>query len=981
MDIVVRTPHGDADVHIGAHGAQSTLGDLIAEVTGQAVPRLARVDDLMVDCTTPLDEVGLTIGSLVVTDPPAPEPSRADDVRLVQIAGRGAGRVATLSPGDYRIGPGRRASADELASAPVERTAFELTVATDGVVTVDATHAADEVRLGGSPLRATTPWREEIVTVAGRAFVIDRRPPLATRRPAPADPDGTVPFSRPPRRSGEPARLPVFDARRDAMSALPSLWQRRPGQPDAYAIPIGLRPDDAGDPLTLELDLFGERAVAVTGADDERTAIARTILVEATTLHGPADLDVAIVTSPDRVAEWEWAKWLPHLRLGGAPVILSEPDAIAEWVTGAAGHRLISSSPWPSAHLTLLVLDDANVWQRRNSPLRTVLASPPAELRVIALCGDPSSAPALCSTMITRTGNDSWRVAALTSRHDIDGVMIALTEPEVAGEIARALAPLADVDLPATLARPGADDPAHSLSDLLGDLSGDSIRRRWDEDDLSAVVVGHRRDDVVTVDLGAGNLLVTGSDPGNVTRTASTVVLAACSSADPASTWVLDLASPRHGSRWGLAALPHATDPDLNAADIDAIEPDRLVARLRHVAQQPGHPRRILVTVDRTTDPALADALLAATLGPEAIGGLLVVVLSDRHTRPATTFARTIGVRASPTARLATVAVGDGAASRAFHLDRTVATSELTIRPAVLGRPLTALEHRLEQRSRDDRSAMADAERIAQTLSLAAGDLELPTMLPRRLPDRVDTDELFTAHVGDGVPIGLVDAPATEPLALWWQPEPGIVLAFGAVRSGVDDVISTIVLGVVDRFGDDDVRVVLVDHSAGRRRVVASLSQCSLVVDPERDDDVTALVALLAEPRAVADPTLVVLIDDVGRLRTHAAAAGRGAELDAALGDAAVRARCAIVAVARSIDAPGPLLTPGSQRYVGTMADPAEAHRLGVSLPVDGPRGRCRQVPGGQLVQLAVPDRPITTSLPQRLAEPQQRSSSREEPS
>ena len=202
--------------------------------------------------------------------------------------------------------------------------------------------------------------------------------------------------------------------------------------PTRYAIPIGLRPVEVGDPLTLELDLFGERAVAVTGADDERTAIARTILVEATTLHGPADLDVVIVTSPDQVTEWEWAKWLPHLRLGGAPVILSEPDAIAEWATEAAGRRLLSSSPWPSAHLTLLVIDDANLWQRRNSPLRTVLASPPAELPVIALCDDVSNAPALCTTMITRTGNDSWRVAALTSRHDTDGVMIAVTEPEVA---------------------------------------------------------------------------------------------------------------------------------------------------------------------------------------------------------------------------------------------------------------------------------------------------------------------------------------------------------------------------------------------------------------------------------------------------------------------------------------------------------------------------------------------------------------------
>ncbi len=921
------------------------------------------------------------LGSLVVTDPPAPEATGADDVQLVQIAGSGAGRVATLSLGSYRIGPGRRAGADELAFAPVETTALEVVIEPDGVVTLDAPASSNGVRLDGSELRAPGPWRDEIVTAAGRAFVIDRRRPFESRRLGSAEADGTVPFSRPPRRSGEPARLPLIDARRDAMSALPSLWQRRPGQPDAYAIPIGLRPDEDGSPIPLELDLYGERAVAVTGADDERTAIARTILVEAATLHGPADLDVAIVTSPDRVAEWEWAKWLPHLRLGGPPTILSESGAITKWTTEAVEHRLLASMPWPSAHLTLLVIDDASMWQRRNSPLRTVLASPPAELRVIALCDDPASAPALCTTMITRTGNDTWRVAALTSRNDTDGVMLALTEAAVAGDIARAIAPLADVDLPTTLAPPETDGPARSLADLLGDLSSDAIRRRWDDDDLSAVVVGHRGADAVTVDLGAGNVVVSGSDSDNVERTASAVVLAACSSADPVSTRVLDLAGPRHGSRWGLDAIPHATDPDLTAADIDAIEPDRLIARLRHLSRRPDHPRHILVTVDSSADPGLANALLAATVGPEAIEGLRVVALADQP--PASrAFESTIAVTGPAADRLASLAVGGGTTSPTFQLDRLAAPSGLSLRPAVLGRQLTPLEHRLEQRTRNDTAAQAEAERIAHSLSLAAGDLDVASMLPHRLPDHVDTDELFTTHAGDGIPIGLVDSPAAEPLALWWQPDPGIVLAFGAIRSGVDDVISTIVLGLVDRFGDDEVALAFTDRSAGRRRVVESLSQCSLVVDPERADDIAALIALLTRTRTGSDPTLVVLIDDVGRLRTLAAAAGQADQLDAALiGAAAVENRCSIVAIARSVDAPGPLLAPAAQRYVATMADPADAHRLGVSHPVDGPRGRCRQVPGERLVQLAVPDRPITTSLPQRLPEPTTRFGTHEEPS
>jgi hypothetical protein len=206
MDLVVRTPHGDADVTIVRHGPDSTLGDLIAAVSGQAVPRVARVDDRTIDCATALDTAGLLIGSIVTTDPEVPAPRHAEVVELVQIAGSGAGRSRPLSPGPYRVGPGRRSSADELSVAAVEEAAFEITVASDGSVTVGADAPGDgaipAVCLAGAPLRSDTAWDDEVLTVANRAFVLDRRPPADARHLPPPDPDGTVPFSRPPLRPG-----------------------------------------------------------------------------------------------------------------------------------------------------------------------------------------------------------------------------------------------------------------------------------------------------------------------------------------------------------------------------------------------------------------------------------------------------------------------------------------------------------------------------------------------------------------------------------------------------------------------------------------------------------------------------------------------------------------------------------------------------------------------------------------------------------
>lgn len=973
MDIVVRTPHGDADIAVGGDIAHSTLGDLVAQVTGQAVPRLADVDGRTVDCATALDHVGLVVGSLVTTDPPAPQARNTDDVQLVQIAGRGAGRTTRLSTGRYRIGPGRRALADELGSAPVERTAFAIVVGADGDVTVDPDDSVDDVRLGGSLIRSATPWRDDIVSVADRAFVIDRRPASAGRRLPPPDADGTVAFSRPPRGQAEPRRLPVIDAVREATGALPTLWQRRPGQPDAFRVPIGLRAGDDGEPVTFELDLLGERAVAVSGGELERSGIVRTMLVEAVTLHGPADLDVVVITRPDRVAEWEWAKWLPHLRLEGRPMVLSTPDDIAEWATESIERWLLASTPWLSAHLTLVIIDDATLWQRRGSPLRQVLSAPPSDLRIVALCDDAAHAPAMVTTVITPT-TDGWRVAALAGGHDVDGVLMAFTDPSLAADVARSLAPLADTDLPSAMTTPATNRPRRSLAELFGDCTVDAIRQRWDDHDCAALVVGSRNDEDVHVDLTAGNVFVTGSDGGSdrdeVQRVVATVALLAAASADPSTTWMLDLIGPRGFS--GLAGLPHSSNPGLTAHDVSAIEPDRLVARLAHVMAQDDRPMRIVVLVDRTTDRGLAEALIDATSGSSAIDGLVLIV-ADRGSpgTPSTVrCATTITTWRSSGERLATITLADGTVTRPFLLDHDVHASKLTVQPAVLGRLLSPLEHRLDQRARNDPGLRAEFERLSQFLRRAAGQIEVPTLLPQPLPTSIDTDALFAAHAGDAIPIGLVDSPTSDPEVLWWQLDPGIVLAIGSVRSGVDDVLATIVLGLVDRFGVDDVGVVLVDRSAGRRRVVGTLDQCALVVDPERTDDVIALIESISRPRTGADPLLLVLVDDLGRLRDQAALAGRIAQLDAVLSSTAdPTMRCAVVGIGRSGDACGPLVALARALFVGALSDPTDGHRLGSSYPVDGPRGRCRQVPGDHLVQLAVPDRPITTALPQRRRE------------
>jgi len=128
MDLVVRSPHGDADVSVDADLTTTTLGDTVAAATGQAVPAIVDVDGRILPASTPLADENVRVGSVLSTVSVDHDRGTDPVIHLLQHAGRGAGSIRPLGRGRYRIGPGRRLSATELAEAPVEQVAFELEV-------------------------------------------------------------------------------------------------------------------------------------------------------------------------------------------------------------------------------------------------------------------------------------------------------------------------------------------------------------------------------------------------------------------------------------------------------------------------------------------------------------------------------------------------------------------------------------------------------------------------------------------------------------------------------------------------------------------------------------------------------------------------------------------------------------------------------------------------------------------------------------
>jgi len=189
-------------------------------------------------------------------------------------------------------------------------------------------------------------------------------------------------------------------------------------------------------------------------------------------------------------------------------------------------------------------------------------------------------------------------------------------------------------------------------------------------------------------------------------------------------------------------------------------------------------------------------------------------------------------------------------------------------------------------------------------------------------------------------------------------------------------LITTLLLGLVDRFSDLDVRLVVVEASATLRQAIAGIDRSIRIVAPEQADDVAdALDEIDAElirrtnDSGADGPRTVVLIDDLVQLRGRYTDQPLGPRIDDVLTRAtAGAAGIDVVAWAVELDGAGPFAASATRRLVGASSNHDELRALGVERPgeLDGVSGRCRSFPDGGLVQLATTDTPTETLLARR---------------
>ncbi len=106
-----------------------------------------------------------------------------------------------------------------------------------------------------------------------------------------------------------------------ALGPGPRLWERGPDHPDALAVRLGTADGPGGRsavPVTVELRRAG--ALGLAGPRARLAGLARSAVAQLAALHSPGTLEIVLISTDrsrsteERVADWSWLGWLPHVR-------------------------------------------------------------------------------------------------------------------------------------------------------------------------------------------------------------------------------------------------------------------------------------------------------------------------------------------------------------------------------------------------------------------------------------------------------------------------------------------------------------------------------------------------------------------------------------------------------------------------------------------------------------------------------------------
>ncbi|MFI1330294.1 FtsK/SpoIIIE domain-containing protein [Streptomyces sp. NPDC020845] len=389
-----------------------------------------------------------------------------------------------------------------------------------------------------------------------------------------------------------------------------ALWERRPGAPDFLKTVVGTADlpwnppldTDSSEPAPEVADILGARCVlpqvpvvvgvsageAVGFEGDRRAAlgVARSLLCQALVGSGPADVTLAVFTDPERLADWDWTKWLPHgadPQSGTSRLVAVGPeqsDTLARGLLSAAPRRTEGGA----GPVLLVVVDGATLLEGRPCPLRDLLADRTLRCGALVLT---TRLPALCTSVVTAAPEGRGRMRDVASDEVVPDVLLGGMPVDEARATARALARFEDPELRVEGA--GLPDRISLLPLLdLTAVSGAEVGQRWKTRAPALrvqAVLGVSERDLFTVDLDddGPHALIAGTTGSGKSELLRTLIASMATDADPEHLTFALVDYKGGGALDECAELPHTVGL---VTDLDEQLSERalrcLDAELRH---------------------------------------------------------------------------------------------------------------------------------------------------------------------------------------------------------------------------------------------------------------------------------------------------------------------------------------------------------------------------------------------------------------
>ena len=246
------------------------------------------------------------------------------------------------------------------------------------------------------------------------------------------------------------------------------LWQRRHGDADALAVRVGTGPGESrivrvepdgsrrrepSDRLPVVVELSATGGLDVAGPRAPAVGVLAAVLGQLAALHAPGEVELAVLTTPERLADWSWLRWLPHLAAEAVHVRSTPPadgseEDVLRWLAALVSRRVGGADGAPG---WVVLLVDRPIGPRLLAALRRARAAGVVPLACGASVAD---LPGLGDAVLRLGGETGEQATLLRSGAGERPVTAVDRLPRpVAAQLARDLAALAPATSEAALPR------------------------------------------------------------------------------------------------------------------------------------------------------------------------------------------------------------------------------------------------------------------------------------------------------------------------------------------------------------------------------------------------------------------------------------------------------------------------------------------------------------------------------------------------